>query len=84
MQPYSFFTDEMVKGDFKMMKHDHYFKEENGGTLMTDHMHFESPYGLLGKVFNALYLTNYLQQLLITRNNTLKHYAETNPIKTFL
>ena len=44
------FTDEQVKGDFKMMKHEHHFKPCENGTIMIDLFHFESPYGAIGKI----------------------------------
>ena len=49
------FTDEQVKGDFKMMKHEHHFKPCENGTIMIDLFHFETPYGTFGKMFNKLY-----------------------------
>ena len=43
------FTDEMVNGDFKQMKHEHHFKPIQNGTLMIDLFSFESPYGKAGQ-----------------------------------
>lgn len=43
MRPYSFFIDEMIKGDFSVMKHEHHFKEDGEGTLMADVFLFETP-----------------------------------------
>jgi len=85
MQPYTFFTDEMVKGDFKSMRHHHYFKQQkDGSTIMTDDFYFQSPYGLLGKIVNTLFLTGYMRRLLANRNAVIKHYAETGRWKTVL
>ena len=50
------FTDEMVAGPFKMMKHRHVFEQKDGYTLMTDEFKYESPLGLLGKAADALFL----------------------------
>lgn len=85
MQPYTFFTDEMVNGDFKSMRHHHYFKPRpDGSTLMTDDFYFQSPYGLLGTIVNRLFLTGYMRRLLTTRNAVIKYYAETGKWKTVL
>ncbi|TAH05335.1 MAG: cell division protein [Sphingobacteriales bacterium] len=84
LQPYNSFTDEMVSGDFKTMKHEHYFKPTDNGTLMIDLLSFESPYGGLGSMFNKLYLTRYLQKLLEQRNTVIKQYAETEKWKQLL
>jgi ligand-binding SRPBCC domain-containing protein len=74
-KPY-FFADEMVKGSFKSFRHEHFFQEQHGGTLMTDIFKFESPFGLVGKVFNWLLLTRYMQKLLEQRNRVIKEVAE--------
>ena len=78
------FTDEMVQGDFKSYKHEHYFKAVNNGTLMIDLVEFESPYGTAGKWIDHLLLRNYLQKLLLKRNAVIKEYAETQKWKVIL
>jgi ligand-binding SRPBCC domain-containing protein len=70
------FTDEMRQGDFKSMKHQHHFKQIENGTLMIDILEFESPYGGIGRVFNSIYLTRYMQNLIEQRNQVIKEYAE--------
>lgn len=70
------FTDEMVDGDFKSLKHEHHFKKIDNGTLLIDLFHFETPYGGLGDLFNKIYLTNYLRKLLEARNQLIREYAE--------
>lgn len=72
------FTDEQVQGDFKMMKHEHHFKPCENGTLLIDLFHFETPYGIIGKWFNSLFLTNYLKKLLEQRNRAIKEVAESD------
>lgn len=78
------FTDEMVKGDFKSFYHEHHFKAVENGTIMIDLLHFETPYGTLGKMVNSLFLTSYLQKFLTKRNEVIKEYAETQKWKTIL
>jgi len=70
------FTDEMVDGDFRSLKHEHHFKTIQNGTLVIDLFHFETPYGTLGKLVNQLFLTKYLHKLLEERNQVIKEYAE--------
>ena len=79
-----FFVDEMIKGDFKSFKHDHYFKATDNGTIMIDLVKFESPYAALGKLVNKFYLKNYLEKLLLKRNEVIKEYAETTRWKAIL
>ena len=78
------FTDEMTKGDFKSFLHQHHFKTIDNGTIMIDIVEFESPYGILGKLFNSLYLENYIKKLLLQRNAVIKTYAESNKWKVIL
>ena len=79
-----YFIDEQVTGDFTMMKHEHYFKEVENGTLMIDQFHFESPYGRLGVLVNKIYLRRYMQKLLELRNEVIKQVAEGNQWKQYL
>ncbi len=78
------FTDELVNGDFKEMKHEHHFKPIKNGTLMIDLFSFESPYGSIGKLANYIFLKRYLRKLLETRNLAIKEYAETDKWKFLL
>jgi ligand-binding SRPBCC domain-containing protein len=78
------FTDEMVDGDFKSIRHEHHFKRIDNGTLLIDLFHFESPYGGLGRLFNQLFLTSYLKKLLEMRNQSIKEYAESEKWKFIL
>ena len=74
--PYSF-TDEMITGPFKSMKHQHLFARENGQTIMKDIFQFESPFGFVGRSVNNLFLKNYMKNLLISRNKVIKSHIET-------
>ena len=78
------FTDEMVQGDFKSIRHEHHFKRIDNGTLLIDLFHFESPYGGFGRLLNHLFLTNYLKKLLEIRNQSIKEYAESEKWKFIL
>lgn len=74
--PPHYFCDEQVSGDFVSLKHEHFFKPVENGTLMIDHFYFQSPYGIIGRLFNRLYLENYMKRLLLERNSELKRMAE--------
>ena len=56
----TYFQDCMVQGAFKSFCHDHYFKEENGKTQMTDRVIYSAPLGLLGKLADFLFLKRYI------------------------
>lgn len=74
----------MQEGDFKKMRHEHHFKKQEGGTLMIDKFYFESPFGILGKFVDSLYLKNYMTRLLQKRNEEIKNIAEANRWKQFV
>lgn len=72
----NYFVDEMVSGAFKSFKHEHVFQQLKSSTLMVDKFHFQSPYGILGRIINALFLKRYMTNLLKTRNAFLKQNIE--------
>lgn len=81
---YEYFVDEMLQGAFKSMKHEHYFVETSNGTLMKDVFLFESPWGLLGRLFNFIVLERYMRSFLFKRNQTIKEIAESDKWKSFI
>ena len=70
------FTDEMVKGIFQEIIHRHEYVSRPPGTLMIDVFEFRAPLGILGRLAEALFLTRYMQRLLLTRNRYVKQVAE--------
>lgn len=84
MKKHSLFIDQQVKGDFKMMKHEHHFKPCDNGTIMIDLVEFEAPFGGFGKAFSKIYLTRYLKRLVELRNKAIKDFAETEKWRKFL
>lgn len=70
------FTDELVEGAFKSIHHQHQFRQINGATEMKDIFRFESPFGILGKLANILFLRRYMTKLLENRNKVIKEAAE--------
>jgi ligand-binding SRPBCC domain-containing protein len=81
--PFSF-IDEQVGGDFVSLKHEHYFKPAQNGTIMIDQFYFQVPYGVIGKWVSRFYLTRYITKLLEQRNQFIKEVAESNKWKMFL
>ena len=79
-----YFTDEQEAGDFKMMKHEHYFKPIENGTIMIDQFHFETSRGFIGKLVTKFYLEKYMTRLLKERNKMIKEVAESNLWKQYL
>ncbi|MCD0473565.1 SRPBCC family protein [Flavobacterium sp. EDS] len=78
---YDYFVDEMVEGKFKSFKHEHFFEEENRQTIMTDKLQYETPFGILGQLFDDLFLKKHLIQFLLERNKILKEVSEQGQLK---
>lgn len=76
METPNYFVDEMIKGHFKFFRHEHSFVTQNGTTAMIDFLQYETPLGILGKLFNKLLLTKHLTDFLLKRNEMLKNLAE--------
>lgn len=73
---YDYFVDEMEEGKFKTFKHEHFFEEANGITIMKDKLQYETPFGIFGELFNILLLKKHLKKFLLERNKTLKEVSE--------
>lgn len=78
------FEDVMLEGAFKSIRHQHLFEEEHGKTIMKDVFVFESPFGIYGRLFNFLVLTNYMRRFLQKRNQTIKKIAESEEWRRYL
>lgn len=84
MIPFEKFTDKMIKGDFLSYEHEHFFKPVGNGTIVIDIINYETPYGFLGNLVNQLYLNTYLEKLIMTRNELIKRYAESEKWRALL
>ncbi len=76
MDFYTYFVDEMEEGKFNYFKHEHFFEEKNGITIMTDKLCYKTPYGLFGKLFDSFFLKTHLHNFIIERNSVLKNLSE--------
>ena len=70
------FVDEMQRGAFKHLRHLHLFLPDGGGTRMIDELTFASPFGLVGRLVDWLFLENYMRRFLIKHNEHIKRVAE--------
>lgn len=85
MQSPVYFQDVMVRGPFRVMRHDHYFRQLSyGETEMKDVFRFAAPVPVLGPAVEALVLRRYMRDLLHERNVVLKKIAESAEWKAYL
>jgi ligand-binding SRPBCC domain-containing protein len=74
----TYFVDEQLKGKFKSFKHQHFFEQKENYVEVTDILEYETPFGILGQLFDKLLLKNHLTNFIIHRNAVLKNLAEKN------
>lgn len=72
------FRDEMVRGAFRRLVHDHYFEPISQGTRMVDVFDFTAPFGLVGSLVDRFVLHGYLKRFLEARAEALKGLAESD------
>jgi len=71
------FSDQMIRGAFKSLRHEHIFETlPSGDCRMTDVMEFESPLGFLGRIADSLVLKGYMTAFIRKRGDALKKLAE--------
>ena len=85
LEPPAYFQDTMVRGAFRSMKHDHFFRPLSPGeTEMMDIFWFSAPLPILGRVAEILLLRRYMRGLLRERNIVLKQIAESSEWQKYL
>ena len=81
----AYFQDAMIRGAFRSMKHDHFFRPlTSEQTEMKDVFHFEAPLAVLGWLAEITFLRRYMQALLRERNAVLKQIAESSEWQAYL
>jgi len=74
----TYFVDEQLKGHFKSFKHQHFFEQKENYVEVKDHLEYETPFGIIGKLFDKLFLKKHLTNFITYRNAILKDLAEKN------
>jgi ligand-binding SRPBCC domain-containing protein len=82
-QPPRHFTDEQVKGPYKVWRHLHTFEEVEGGTLMRDRVQYELPFGILGSVTHRLIVARQLRHIFDYRNRRVRKIFATERRPSF-
>jgi ligand-binding SRPBCC domain-containing protein len=73
--------DVMLRGPFRLMRHDHFFRPApGGGTDMRDVFCFAAPIPILGRMAEILFLRSYMRRLLHERNAVIKEIAESESL----
>ena len=54
--PQKMFVDTQLRGPYRLWHHQHHFETRDGGTFMTDLVHYQLPLGFLGSIAHALFV----------------------------
>jgi ligand-binding SRPBCC domain-containing protein len=85
IDPPAYFQDRMIRGVFRFMQHDHFFRALSPGeTEMKDVFCFEAPLWALGKLAEIAFLGRYMRALLVERNTVIQRIAESSEWQRYL
>ncbi len=62
------FIDTQLKGPYSYWHHEHRFEEHEGGTLITDYVHYLLPMGIFGRIAHSLFVKKQLHTIFSYRN----------------
>jgi ligand-binding SRPBCC domain-containing protein len=68
----------------KLLRHRHFFRSEDNGTMMEDNLEFAAPVPVLGQIVEVLVLKEYLRRFLRERNAYIKQVAESEEWRKYL
>ncbi len=73
VEHHNYFVDEQRFGSYAFWHHKHFIKEVPGGIEMIDILHYKVPFGLIGKIVNALFIRHKIKEIFDYRFNKLEH-----------
>lgn len=72
VREHEFFVDEQRFGPYRFWHHEHHFKEVDGGTEMTDIVHYAMPFGIIGQAVHQIKVEKKLHEVFNFRYKTLE------------
>ncbi len=69
-----YFVDEQRKGPYNIWHHEHHFKAVEGGTLMTDILHYDIGMSIFGKIAGKLFVDQQVNHIFSHRYKALEKY----------
>lgn len=80
-----YFQDVMVRGVFRFLRHDHFFRAlSSEETEMRDVFRFAAPLPILGRLAEIALLGRYMKAFLRERNAAIRRIAESEEWRSFL
>lgn len=71
-ETHKYFVDEQRFGPYAFWHHQHIFEQKDDHILMTDLVHYAIPFGILGRLANAVFVKQKLIHIFEFRNKKVK------------
>ena len=71
LKPGKYFVDEQRIGPYKLWYHQHFLEPSPSGTVMTDIISYQPPFGLLGSLANKILIKQKLEEIFAYRHKIL-------------
>ncbi|WP_448702916.1 hypothetical protein ACFGVR_11225 [Mucilaginibacter sp. AW1-3] len=71
IKEHEYFVDEQLSGPYALWHHQHHFKEIKGGVHMTDILTYGIPYGIIGRMANAIFVEKQLKNTFAYREEQI-------------
>ena len=71
IQHQKYFVDEQRVGPYKLWHHQHFLEEKESGTLMSDIVSYQPPFGILGNLANRVIIKQKLKEIFDYRQEVL-------------
>lgn len=84
METPSAFGSILVRGSMASLRHEHFFKPIQNGTLLIDLLEYTPAFGLLGRWMDRRFIQPQLRKHLEKKNQLIKQYAESDQWKVVI
>jgi ligand-binding SRPBCC domain-containing protein len=71
VRDFEYFVDDQRVGPYKLWHHQHFFREVEGGVEMTDIVHYQAPFGIIGKLAELLFINRKVKSIFEYRTRVL-------------
>lgn len=75
------FTDEAIASPYLYWRHEHAFRETPKGTLVSDRVDYDLPYGRLGRLVHSLAVQHQLKRIFAYRQSAISSLFERGAIE---
>jgi ligand-binding SRPBCC domain-containing protein len=80
-EPGESFVDVQLKGPYSFWHHTHIFREHPGGTLMTDEVRYQLPFGPVGEIVHSLAVRRKLAAIFDYRSRAIAIHLGTPDVR---